>query len=65
MGLSAFLDDGTTLGGLGEGTWQQVEGQHKWRISLVIEVSNGDRFRSEDDIDLTTRSLTGKFSEEA
>ena len=30
----AFLEDATTLGALGEGTYQQLEGQHKWTISM-------------------------------
>ncbi len=57
----AYLEDGTNIGGLGEGTWEQVEGRHKWKLSLVMEISNGDRIRSEGEIDLATRTYSGKL----
>ena len=57
-----FLDDGTTVGGLGEGTWeQQTEGQHKWVIKMDIAVSNGDRIHTEGEIDLAARTFEGKI----
>ena len=55
-----FLEDGSTVGGLGEGTWEKLEGQLKWVIKLEIEISNGDRVRSEGEIDLETLMFTGK-----
>ena len=56
----AFLDDGTWVTGVGEGTWQQVEGEHRWKFSFpAIEISNGDRIRSEGEIDLETRVFAG------
>ena len=60
-----FPEDGTTLGALGEGTWKKLEGQHRWTVSMEIEVSNGDRIRSEGEIDLETRTYTGKIFEVA
>ena len=57
----AYLDDGTNVGGLGEGTWEQVEGRHSWRVSMKLEISNGDRIRSEGEIDLGTRTYAGKL----
>ena len=57
-----FLDDGTTVGGLGEGTWeQQTEGQHKWIIKMDIVVSNGDQIHTESEIDLAARTFEGKI----
>ena len=57
----AFPDDKTTLGGIGEGTWEQVEGDHKWKISLDVEITNGDKHHSEGEIDLETLMFTGKI----
>ena len=58
----AFLDDGSSVTGEGEGTWQQVEGQHRWKLSFpVIEISSGGRLRSEGEIDLATRTFTGQL----
>ena len=58
----AFLEDTTTTTALGEGTWQQVEGEQKWSVSQEIELSDGSRIRSEGEIDLAARTYTGKFS---
>ena len=53
---------GTTVGGLGEGTWeQQTEGQHKWVIKMDIVVSNGDQIHTESEIDLAARTFEGKI----
>lgn len=58
----AFLDDGTWVTGVGDGTWQQVEGEHRWKFSFpAIEISNGDRIRSEGEIDLETRVFAGQL----
>ena len=59
----AFLEDGTSLIGVAEGTWQKVEGQHRWTTSMVGENSDGSRLRSEGEIDLASRSYTGKLFE--
>ena len=56
-----FPEDGTTLGAFGEGTWQQHEGQHRWTITMEVEVSNGDRIRTEGEIDLESLTYTGKI----
>ena len=57
----AFLDDSTNLGGLGEGTWEQLEGQHKWKINMNVDISDGSKHRSEGEIDLETLSFNGKI----
>ena len=57
----AFPDDKTTLGGVGEGTWEQIEGEHKWKVSMDVNLSNGDKHHSEGVIDLETLMFTGKI----
>jgi hypothetical protein len=56
-----FLEDGTTVGALGEGTWKQLEGQHTWKIELDIAISNGERHRLVGEIDLASLTFTGTF----
>ncbi len=57
----AYLEDGSVLGGLGEGSWEQVPNEHIWKISMVTEVSNGDKVRSEGQISLETLEYTGQL----
>jgi hypothetical protein len=59
----AFLEDGTTMTGFGEGTFDQQTGQHHWKITLNIQVSNGDSLRSEGEIDLATLLYKGAMYE--
>ena len=53
--------DGNTLGGLGEGTWEQLPGESKWKVTLDIDGSNGDRIRSVGIIDLPNRTWDGEL----
>jgi len=58
----AFPEDSAFLNGSGKGTWEQVDGAHRWTISIpVIAVSNGDRIRCEGQVDLATRTFTGQM----
>ena len=58
----AFPPDTDFLNANGSGTWAQVEGAHRWTISIpVIAVSNGDRVRCEGQVDLATRTFTGQM----
>ena len=57
----SFQKDGTTLGTLGDGTWEQLPGESKWKIVLNGEISNGDRLRTEGVIDLPARLYTGSI----
>jgi hypothetical protein len=59
----AFLEGGTNLAGIGDGTWEQIDGAHRWKISMLIEVSNGDRLRSEGEVDLETLMYKGQLYE--
>lgn len=58
----AFLEDGTTVTAHGEGSYEQLTDQQKWNITLDIEISNGDKIRSEGQIDLVTLVFSGKFT---
>ena len=37
----AFLEDGSVLGGIGNGTWERPEGQHIWNLVVHVDLSNG------------------------
>ena len=58
---AAFLEDGSTAGGLGEGTWEQNAGEHKWKVNMVTKVSSGETVRSEGEISLETLVYSGKL----
>ena len=57
----AFPEDGSTVGGLGEGTWEKKAGEHSWTVTMDVEISNGDRLRSTGSIDLETLVYKGTF----
>jgi len=57
-----FLDDGSQVAGVGQGTWEQA-GHHRWSIKMDIEISSGDRIRSEGEVDLASRTYNGKLYE--
>ena len=57
----AFLDDGSQLGGLGSGTWEKLSDNHKWNMVLNIDLSNGEKHRSEGSMDLETLIFSGKI----
>ena len=57
----AFLDDGSELGGLGSGTWDKSSDNHIWNVVLNIDLSNGEKHRSEGSMDLETLIFSGKI----
>ena len=58
----AFPDDRPWLLSSGKGTWEQLEGQHCWKMAFpLVEISDGTRLRCEGTIDLPTRSFTGRM----
>lgn len=59
----AFLDDGTTVTAHGEGSYEQLAAEQKWKIELTIKISNGANLRSVGEIDLVKQTFSGKFSE--
>ena len=42
---ASYLDNGDTLSGAGQGTYESV-GKHKWRAANLAEVSDGRRIRA-------------------
>ena len=57
----AFLDDGSVLGGIGKGTWEKPENEHKWVLVAHADLSDGGKHRTEGSIDLETLIYTGKI----
>jgi len=55
-----FLDSGETVVGTGEGTWEE-SGKHKWRTRLLVSTSDGKCHVSDGQLDLKTRTLSGKM----
>jgi len=59
---AAYLDNGDSLTGNGQGTIESG-GRHKWRSQGFNHLSDGRTVRIEGEIDLATRSWTGKLYE--
>ena len=57
-----FLENGETVTGTGEGTWEE-SGKHRWRTRLLVSTSDGKSHASEGQLDLKTRTLSGKMME--
>lgn len=59
-----FPPDSAWSTSTGDGTWKQVEGKFAWKVDLpVVEISNGTRIRTEGELDLEARTLTGLMFE--
>ena len=59
----ALLGDNSILGGIGDETIEQVGKDAKWQVSLVIQISDGAKLRSEGVVDHGARTYTGKLYE--
>jgi hypothetical protein len=59
---AAYLDNGETLDGTGQGTYES-SGRHRWRTQGFVQISDGRRVTSEGEIDLATRTWAGKLYE--
>ena len=57
----SFHEDGTTLGFLAEGTWEQTPGANQWTITLIANVSNGDRIRCVGIAEFSSRTFAGEI----
>ena len=57
-----FLENGETVAGGGEGTWEQT-GKHTWRTRMVVTTSDGRTHASDGQLNLETRTLSGKMLE--
>ena len=60
---AAFQDNGEVIGLTGEGCWQQLDGEKKWRVRGINMASNGQVLLSDGTLDLATRSFTGTSTE--
>jgi hypothetical protein len=57
-----FLENGETVTGTGEGTWEEM-GKHQWRTRMIVTTSDGGCHASDGHLDLATRTLSGKMLE--
>jgi hypothetical protein len=60
---AAFLDSGEVIGSTGEGCWQQLDGEQKWRGRGINMLSNGSVLLSDGTLDLAARSFSGTLAE--
>ena len=59
-----FPSDSPWTSSSGEGTWEQVEGKHAWKVSIpALEISDGRVISSEGVVDLEARTFNGQMSE--
>ena len=54
-----ILDDGTGAAGFGEGTLERIGNELRVNVSLVHEVSNGQKIRTEGVLDFNARTFNG------
>lgn len=59
---SAFLDNGDTVSGIGQGTYES-KGKHRWATANIWELSNGRRIGNTGEIDLAARTWKGTITE--
>ena len=57
-----FLENGDTVTGTGEGTWEEI-GKQKWRTRLLVTTSDGECHASDGHLEFQSRTLTGKMLE--
>ena len=55
----SFLNDGSTVVGQGEGTWETPPDAHVAKTSLLINISDGTQIRSEGEMTLETLEWNG------
>ena len=57
--VQAFLPNGNTLAGVGNGEWSKKPGEHIWTVDYVIQISDGTKVRSVGEIHLDTLTFSG------
>ena len=57
--VQAFLENGSTLAGIGEGEWSKKPGEHIWSLDYIIQISDGSKIRSVGEIHLESLTYTG------
>ena len=43
----ALLDDNSILGGIGEGTWEQIDSEARFKVSTILNISDGGKICSD------------------
>lgn len=59
---SAYLDNGDSLTGIGQGTYESI-GKNRWRTADSVQISDGRRITKEGEVDLASRSWKGTLFE--
>ena len=62
-GSSQVVINIEVIGLTGEGCWEKVDGEQKWRVRGINMASNGQVLLSDGTLDLATRSFAGTISE--
>ena len=58
----AFPPDSAWTTSSGEGTWEQIEGKHAWKVRIpALEISDGRVITSEGLVDLEARTFNGQM----
>ena len=57
---SVYLENGEETTGTSQGTWEK-SGTHKWRIRGILSLSDGRTQLSDGELELATRTYTGKL----
>ena len=57
----AVLEDGSFVAGLAEGTWERIGDELRGNVSLMHEVSDGRKIRTEGVLDHTARTFVGQM----
>ncbi len=60
---AAFADSGEVIGLTGEGCWEQLDGEQKWRVRGINMATNGGVILSDGTLDIATRSFNGTMNE--
>jgi hypothetical protein len=55
---TGYLDSGETAGGQGRGVFEK-SGTHKWRVRLVIQITDGPLLLTDGEMSLEGRSYSG------
>lgn len=58
----SYAEDGDQLSAHGTGTYESI-GVHRWRTQGILHLSDGTTLHSEGELDLASRSWTGKVFE--
>ena len=58
----SYLDNGDQLSASGSGSYEST-GKHHWHTQAILQLSDGSALHSEGELDLATRSWSGKASE--